>query len=408
MKFRPALPVLLTAAILLAAACTPSLPDAHGLRTTSYAHPVPPGVTFDMAQGREITPGRLAGRLRRTRLLFLGEHHSEPRSHDFQIEMLNLLRRQGRAITVALEMFPPSANPALEAWRQGTIAEEADFLERSGWYEHWGFPWAYYRELFLLLRRHRIPTRGINAEKSTRAAARKGDLSGLPAPLREEIGPLKPAPAPHAAYLLDTLRAAGHGKGLQAHSPSFRAYRRVQWLWDRLMGLRAARLAEAAAQDGIVVVLLGSGHLAHGLGAGLQAARESAVAQLTVWDDVREKTERARHPVAAGMADLVRVYERKYGDVPQRSGWPGMAGIALERTPSGVKVKALRLPPGSPWHALQAGDVITSLNGKSVTGVARLRLAYERLPIASTARFTVRRGDRTLTVALAVQAQHDP
>ena len=404
MKFRPALPVFLAAAVLLSAACTPSLPDAHGLRTTSYAHPVPPGVTFDMAQGREITPARLAERLGRTRLLFLGEHHSEPRSHAFQIEMLKLLRCQGRVITVALEMFPPSANPALEAWRQGTLADEAEFLERSGWYEHWGYPWAYYRELFLLLRRHRIPTHGINAEKATRAAARKGDLSGLPAPLREEIGPLKPAPDPHAAYLLDTLRAVGHGGGMKAHSPAFRAYRRVQWLWDRLMGLRAARLAEAAVQDGIVVVLLGSGHLAHGLGANLQAARVSAVLQLTVWDDVREKAEDARHPVAAGMADLVRIYEEE----PHRRGWPGMAGITLERNPSGATVKALRLSPGSPWHVLKAGDVISSLNGKTVTGVARLRLAYERLPIGSTARFAVRRGDHTLIVELAVRAQHDP
>lgn len=408
MKFRPALPVFLAAAILLAAACTPSLPDAHGLRTTSYAHPVPPGVTFDMAQGREIAPGRLAEWLRRTRLLFLGEQHSEPRSHAFQIEMLNLLRRQGRAITVALEMFPPSANPALDAWRQGKLADETEFLERSGWYEHWGFPWAYYRELFLLLRRHHIPTRGINAEKATRAAARKGDLSGLPARLREEIGPLKPAPDPHAAYLLDALRAAGHGGGLKADSPAFHDYRRVQWLWDRLMGLRAARLAEAADQDGIVVVLLGSGHLAYGLGTDLQAARVSAVPQLTVWDDVREKAEDARHPVAVGMADLVRVYERKYGDVPHRRGWPGMAGVILERDPSGARVKAVRLPADSPWHALKTGDVITSLNGKTMTGVARLRLAYERLPIASTARFTVRRKDRTLTIELAVQAQHLP
>lgn len=401
------LPAAILAAVLtipLLSACGPPAASSS-LRVGSYAHPVPPGVTFDLAQGREITPARMQTLLKRTRLLFVGEHHGEPRSHRFQVEILKLLRAQGREITLALEMFPPSANGALEAWRQGRITDEGEFLERSGWYQSWGFPWAYYRELFQFIRRHRLPTVGINAEKATRAAARKVDLSTLPQALQNEIGPLQPSPEAQGFYLLDALRAAGHGDGLEEASPGFMSYRRVQWLWERLMGLRAVRLAEAGEKNGImgskiVVMLIGSGHLAHGLGANLQAARAGDVPQLTIWDDVREKSPDRRYPVPVGMADLVRIYEQQ----PGQRGWPSMAGVKLEKNAqgAGVKVKTVRGRPGSPLRKLKPGDVITVLNHETITSPARLRLAYEMLGVGGTAWFELTREGKELTVKILV------
>lgn len=418
MKFRRASAALATtlaaASVLLAAACASRSPSP--LRVTSYAHPVPPGVTFDLAQGRQATPERLNELLTRTRLLFVGEHHAEPRSHAYQLEILKLLKARGREVTVALEMFPPSANKALEAWRRGRIQDEAAFLERSGWYTGWGFPWAYYRELFQWIRRQRLPLVGINVEKETRAAARKDDLSALPEALRNEIGPLLPSPEAQGVYLLDTLRGGGHGDELDGQSPRFLAYRRVQWLWDRMMGLRAAKLAGGPGGKGIVVVLLGSGHLAHKLGANLQTARVSPVPQLTIWDDVRAKSPDGRYAVPLGMADLVRVYEQP--PPGQQAGWPSMAGIALEAGAAGktgaarenvqpvtvnsVTVKSVRRPPGSPWHALKAGDVITALNGRPVNGPAHLRLAFENLKIGSKAQFEISREGKAITVEIPV------
>ena len=390
------LPPLLLA--LLAGACA-GPPAGTGVRTRGYAFLTPPEVTFDLAQGRAITPRRLAGRLKRTRLLFLGEHHAEPRSHAFQQEIIEKLLRDGRKLTVALEMFPPSANQALEGWRTGKL-NELEFLERSGWYESWAFPWSYYRGLFTLLRRHRVPLRGVNAEKSTRAAVRKGDLSALTPALREEIGDPGASPEPHGAYLLDALRSVGHGGDLDERAPRFQAYRRVQVLWDRLIGLRAARLAEGAGARGIVVVLIGSGHLAHGLGANLQAARASTVAQLSIWDNVVEKRPGRRYPVPVGMAGLARIYERE----PGRRGYPSLLGLKLERDPAGVKVKAVRLPEDSPLHALKAGDVITALAGKPVATPAALRLAYEGLSFGDSAALTLSRNGKQITLKLPVGA----
>ena len=275
--------------------------------------------------------------------------------------------------------------------------EELEFLERSGWYEHWGFPWGHYRALFDLLRRRRTPLRGVNAEKATRAAVRKGDVSGLASALREEIGPLAASPEAHGAYLLDVLRASGHGAGLAPDTPAFQAYRRVQVLWERLIGLRAARLAERSAERGIVVVLIGSGHLAYGLGANLQAARAGALAQLSIWDDVVAKSSgQRRYPVPVGMADLVRIYERD----PAARNYPSLLGLQLEREAEGLRVKAIRVPEGSPLRALRAGDTILTLDGKPVSTPTALRLAYERLPPDGTAKLGLRRAGCELTVEL--------
>ncbi|MCZ6644880.1 MAG: ChaN family lipoprotein [SAR324 cluster bacterium] len=380
------------------AACA-SYPENGGVRTRGYAYLAPPEVTFDLAQGRPIDSDGLARRLARTRLLFLGEHHTEPRSHAFQLETIKLLLKRGRQVTVALEMFPPSANEALQAWRSGD-AQELEFLERSGWYRNWGFPWSHYRELFLLLRRHSVPMRGINAERKTREAARKGDLSSLSSDLQEEIGPLADSPQPHDAYLLDMLRASGHGGEMSADAPAFQAYRRVQVLWERLMGRRAALLAEQAGAEGIVVVLIGSGHLAYGLGANLHAARAGVLAQLSIWDNVVTKAPgRQRYAVPLGVADLARIYLRD----PAEKGYPTLLGIKLELQGSDLRVKGTQLPAHAPLAALKTGDVILALNGLPVTTPTALRLAYERLPLDSTARLKLRREGRELTLEVPVK-----
>ena len=140
-------PWLLAATLLLSACGLPREREVAG----PYFFRVLPGRTFELATGRGISSEQLARRLRGARLVFLGEHHTDPRSHRFQEEILRLLVRQGRKVTVAVEMFPPSADPALEEWRNGDLPE-VEFLEKAAWYETWRLPWAYYRGIFRFIR----------------------------------------------------------------------------------------------------------------------------------------------------------------------------------------------------------------------------------------------------------------
>jgi uncharacterized iron-regulated protein len=403
------LPALALAALLaaLVAGCAAQEADLPGRATgPAYAFPVPPDTTFDLTRGEPLQRAQLEARLRGARLVFLGEHHTDARSHAFQREVLELLLAQGRPLAVALEMFPPQADPVLEDWRQGRLDELA-FLERSGWYEHWGYPWSYYRELFALFRERRVPLHGVNAERETRQAVRENKLDTLPEGLREEIGALEPPLAPHAAYLLDTLRAAGHQGKLRPDAPSFQGYYRVQRLWDRLMGRRSARLAEALGADGVAVLLVGAGHLAFGLGANLQAAQVSDLPRLSVWEAVVDESEldrQGRYPVPVGMADLVRVYRRD--DAAAR--FYGMAGLKLASGEGGVKVEAMHLFGHSRLSALRAGDVIEALNGAPLASPEALRLAYETTGPQRPATVRVRRDGQVVELDVTPRPSPHP
>ena len=364
-----------------------------------YSFRVSPGRTFELATGREISSEQLARRLRGARLLFLGEHHSEPRSHRFQEEILRMLVGQGRKVTVAVEMFPPSADAALEEWRNGDLAE-AEFLEKSGWYETWRLPWAYYRGIFRFIREAHLPVKGVNAEPATVTAVRAGKTADLAPALREEVGDPEATLEPHRQYLQDALRATGHGDSLDLTSPGFRNYLRVQRLWDRLMGVRAARLALAGGEESVVVVLIGSGHLAYKLGANLHAAGEAELPQLTFWDDVVAKAG-PTYPVPVGIADFARVYEAD----PDPSGYPGLGGLKLETAAEGVRIAGFRAHGGGALPVLKKGDVIHALNGRATATPAALRLAFEQLAPGSEAEFDVTREGKRLKVTTRVSVR---
>ena len=382
--------------------CTGAQVDGR-LRPHTYAHNVPPGQTYDLRSGQVLDAPALSRRLAGTGLLFLGEHHTDPRSHAFQLEVLRLLVEQKRPVTVALEMFSPQADAALDDWRLGKTSE-ADFLEAAQWYRHWGFPFAHYREIFQLIRTHRLEVKGINVNRAQRMAARQGDLSGLDAATAAEMGDLNEASPGHRAYLLDVLNSSGHGQKMRPEDPVFQGYYRVQRMWDRVMGQRAARLALAGPPGGITVVLIGSGHLAHGLGASMHAARLDPPALLTIWDEVagpEDMLPDGGFPVPAGQADLVRLYPTPAAPF---AGYPTLGYFRLEKEEGGLRVTRAGMPAGPASPALQKDDLIVSLNGQRHETAAGLRLAYEGLPWGETARLLIQRGKETLTLEVPLKA----
>ena len=402
-----ALPLLL---LLAMSACSPSRPEAP----RAYEYAVPLSQTFDLAAGRVLTEADEAQRFAgpaAPRLVFLGEHHGDPRSQAFQARFLRALVAQGHPVTVALEMFPPQADPALEAWRQGRLTD-AEFVEQSRWYETWGFPWSAYRPLFQTIRDDHLPAYGVNVDEAARKAVRESPTGALPPELKAELGDLDLTVAPHRDAFLDALKEAGddagHPSRLAPEDPSFQRMQRVQVLWDTAMGVRAARLAEAAPPRGVVVAILGSGHVAYGLGANLRAARVSALPRLTVWDDVAATEDvdaQGRVRVPLGMADWVRVYPQD--DTLQ--GTPSLAGLKLAAHPSGVRIEAVRVPPGDARAVFHAEDIVQAVQGEPVTSPARLRLRVEGLAWNQPAEVKVLRGGVSTRLTFTPRPSHvDP
>ena len=471
---RSSLPVKVPASGLLAlAAGLLALADGGGCQHTPMprspvvAYPVSPGGVFQMALGQAVPVDQIGPALAGAGLVFVGEHHLDPRSHALENTILEtLLTKTGnrnQEVIVGLEMFPPQADPVLEAWRLGKLTPE-EFVEQSGWYDHWGYPWILYSGLFETIRRHRVKTRGLNVTRGDRdlAAGRTPPLKEekgeqwLSFSLEREIGPLDLEITPHRWFFADALGQTGHGGGgrgspppkgaesggqKERFPPPLEGYYRVQVLWDQAMGVRAARLAvnprsqpkPQPRPDPVVVVFIGSGHLMYGVGANLRAQRELArlagasgggkkgdripprvTTLLDIPQDELERDGLGRSLVPVGLGDLVRPLPPQ---PPPRI--PTLAAFKLKADPKGVRVESagMTAPPMKPAHEkskreaaahptdlpvqqLLAEDVVTALNGMAVTTPAALRLAWERLNPDSRPALIVLRQDKPVTLRL--------
>jgi uncharacterized iron-regulated protein len=225
----------------------------------------------DTATGETIGPDEIAARLDRVRLLLLGESHTSVESHRVQLQILQALQRRGRKVIVGLEMYPFTEQPSLDAWNEGRWTEQ-EFVEKSRWYEHWGYHWGYYRDLLLFARTHAAPIVAVNAPRELVTAVRQKGLGGLSA---EQAARLPPrVDVDNADHLAFFKASFGDGDALHGgmSDEAWKGMLAAQATWDAAMAWNAVQaFKKAADQKAIVVVLVGSGHVAYGLGIERQA-----------------------------------------------------------------------------------------------------------------------------------------
>jgi len=232
------------------------------------------------ATAESLPPDALPARLGPVKLVFVGEHHTSTAVHEAQRRLIAGLLAGGRKVLVGLEMFPYTVQPVLDRWNRGELTED-EFVRESHWYKHWGFDWRYYREIFLL-RAQGARFFAVNAPREVISAVRKKGRDHL-----------APEEAAHLPPKIDTgseehrrLFKAYFGEGEATHAMSEAALEgmfQAQCAWDATMAWNAVRALEAAPDpDAVMVVLLGSGHVAFGLGAPRQAAGYASVPMATV------------------------------------------------------------------------------------------------------------------------------
>jgi len=229
----------------------------------------------DTADGSLLTPDELAKRLAGARLLLVGEEHTSIEFHRVQARVIEALVAAGRKVILGLEMYPYTAQAGLDAWPAGSQPEE-EFITASRWYEHWGYSWHYYRDIFLYARAHRLPLVAVNTPREVVAAVRRKGLEGLTPEERAHIpADIDVDHADHMAFFKATFAGAEgpvHGPGMS--DTMWRNMLSAQATWDASMGANAVKaLARPENRDAIMIVLVGSGHVAYGVGIERQARK---------------------------------------------------------------------------------------------------------------------------------------
>jgi uncharacterized iron-regulated protein len=319
------------------------------------------GIT-DTARGDTVTPPELAARLDGVRIVFLGESHTDAEFHRVQLRVIQELHKRGRPVLVGLEMYPVPEQPSLDRWSSEKSMAEETFLTESHWYRNWGYHWNYYREIFLFARANGIPMFGVNLPRAAVQTIRMQGFDALP-PDQRALLPQR-VDLDNAEH--QRLFKAFFGPEDSLHGnmpePMFQAMFRAQCAWDAAMGWNALQaLKKHGGENAIMVVLIGAGHVAYGLGAERQVklwfdGKTASVIPVPIAEDEGEK------PVSKVQASYANFV---WGLPPAADPLYPSAGIATPEQKSGERYKVIMVAKDSPAEAaaLKVGDELVSIDG---------------------------------------------
>jgi uncharacterized iron-regulated protein len=319
------------------------------------------GIT-DSARGDTIGPAELAARLDGVKLVFVGESHIDMEFHRAQLRVLQELQKRGRHVLIGLEMYPVPEQPWLDRWYSDKKLTEEKFLAESRWYKNWGYHWNYYRDIFLFARENGVRMFAVNLPRGAVTAIRAKGFDSLSTEYRAMLPPKVDLENAEHQKLFRAF--FGDEDALHGNMPDamFKGMFRAQCGWDAAMGWNALQaLKKYGDEKAIMVVLIGSGHVAYGLG---------AERQVKPWFDGRTANVMPIPIAEAANAKLLEKVQASYADfvwgLPASTDplYPS-TGISTPETKSGERYKVINVAKESPADAagFKAGDELVSVDG---------------------------------------------
>lgn len=367
------------------------LPIGDPARRDREAPVVLDGVT-DTATGDVITAAELAKRLDGVELLFIGESHTDYEFHQVQLRTIEELQRRGRKVLIGLEMYPAGEQAMLDKWSTDPAFSEADFLAQSRWYKNWGYHWEYYRPIFDFAHRYGLRMFGLNVPRKVVQTARKEGLAAL-TPEQRELLPAK-IDTDSAEYRR-LFRAFFADEGLHGGmSPEmFEGMFTAQCTWDAAMAHNALKALASHREEGsaraIMVVLIGEGHVAYGLGAERQA-RLTFPGRAASIIPVRIEDPKSKAPVTAVRASFA---DFLWGVPPEQDPLYPVLGLSAPERDPGQPLTVIRVEEESVAAAagFAAGDQLVAMDGTPIDQPETLNRLMSGKRWGDSATFEVRR-----------------
>lgn len=255
----PIIVILLLATALLATSC----------RQTKQADQLK---LFDLETRQTIADAQMLDALKGTRLVLVGEHHTDPAHHAAQLQVIGWLNEKGFPLSIGLEMFRKEQQKALTQWVAGDI-DEKEF--EKIYLDNWNFPWPLYREIFIYAREEKIPIVGLNVSRGiTRQVAQQGFASLSEAQRGELEGVTCNVTREYRDFIRRAFGAHGHG------NMDFNRFCEAQLVWDTAMAINALNHLDQHP-DQVMVLLAGSGH-ARKMGIPYQVKSRSSIPYLVL------------------------------------------------------------------------------------------------------------------------------
>jgi uncharacterized iron-regulated protein len=369
------------------------------------------GELYDTRAGEVVDLEAAVERMARADVVLLGEEHTSMAQHQRQAEIVRALGERVDEMVVGMEFFRRADTPVLEQWTEGAL-EDRQLLEATGWYERGSFRFAYYRPILAAAREHGARVVGMNVDRSIPRAVSRGGLEALSDEQRAEVGEVTVEGAPEHRYLVTRY----FGETAVSLPPAWlESMYAAQCIWDVAMARSA--LSERP-ENGPMVVIVGSGHVAYGLGIArrLHEATPDRELDVVTYCPVEAPArdpddDPMGHPMGHGMtaaapqamfvgslADLVAVFEA--------SGVPAYPTFGLKlATGDDGEIVVERVWPDSlaETAGLVAGDRLLDLNGVQITDLSSLRFDLANLGWGDRLDCRVARDEGIERVAVLIQ-----
>ncbi len=238
---------------------------------------------LDARTGRQLDEPAFWQRLETARAVCVGEDHSNPHHHWWQLEVVKQLgRHTDRPFALGLEMVQRPFQGVLDDYEAKRI-DAAAMQSRTGWEDRWGYDYSLYGPIIdqaLAVHGHLI---ALNAPRELTKKVGKNGLASLTPEERAQLPELKLDDAAHRAWFDATMESMG---GARVHSrrstempepspdprgdpdrhprpaavapPADQIYA-VQVIWDETMADIAASWL-TATPSARMVLLAGNGH----------------------------------------------------------------------------------------------------------------------------------------------------
>ncbi|MEJ2575355.1 MAG: ChaN family lipoprotein [Gammaproteobacteria bacterium] len=295
------------------------------------------------------------------RVIFVGETHTRLDHHLVQLEVLKYLHRRHGDVAVGVEWFQYPVQENLDAYLAGRI-DEAEMLERTGYFERWRFDYRLYRPIVAYAKANGIPLVALNAPAELTRAIGDVGLDGLSADLRARLP--EAYDRSDAAY---TTRVRESFEQHPAGSDKFQNFLDVMLTWDETMAEQAARHLRAHPGRRMVV-MAGSGHVAYRSGIPKRLERrigERTTVLLVGWD----------------RADGVEAADYVVMSEPRELPPAGLLGAFLGAADGGVRILELSSNSAIGDAGILKDDVLLSIDDAAVDSFAAVKLALlDRAP----------------------------
>jgi len=216
---------------------------------------------FDAELNQHIDSSKFFARLAEKRVVMVGESHTNAEHHRIQLEVIKGLTEAGKKVCLALEMFNPTQNQALDDFIEGKYAV-TDFMDSTRWFDSWGYNYRMYQPIFEYTRAHKIKIFGVNTKREYASLVGKKGVQGLSPEEMLEIPAIDTTNNEHR-FLIKAYFTGSDALTPELFSTKYQA----QCLWDAAMAEGAIKAARENP-EAVVVVLAGSGHVAYNLGIG--------------------------------------------------------------------------------------------------------------------------------------------